>query len=323
MKITDFELFKPNSYSPFENNGKLYSINREPYLDIVLTDHCNANCSFCIADLIHDKLNLDFDKAKEKVIFAVKYMNVKEALLLGGEPTVSNILIPFIEFLKTLNLNKIIITTNGINLRNKKYREKVFSSGLTHLNISFMSLDEIEQSNVTKKNKALTFEDLMNICISAREHGIITRINNIYKGNNDDISKVAKFYFTLNRVVDSIKFSPLLKTDAFSVINIKTDWVKEHILSDKEYDDLFTEIENYYSKKHNVSVITNDELFGFVKNSMIPLDPPIILNWNQHGQMMKKVVEENKINNLKILPNNELSLSWNRELTNYYIKTCI
>ena len=80
-------------------------------------------------------------------------------------------------------------------------------------------------------------------------------------------------------------------------------------------------LKQFYIYKRAVSIITNDELFGFVKNSMIPIDPPIILNWNQHGQMMKKVVEEHKINNLKLLPNSELSLSWNREMNQYFIDT--
>ena len=118
MNVNNFEIFKMNSYHEFVNNGKTFLINREPYLDIVLTDYCNANCSFCIADLIHDKLKLDLEKFKEKVKFAVDNMGVKECLLLGGEPTMSTLLLPAIEYLKTLNLNKIIMTTNGIRLAN-------------------------------------------------------------------------------------------------------------------------------------------------------------------------------------------------------------
>ena len=69
MKIADFEVFKfgENKYIEFINNGKSYLLNKEPYLDIVLTDYCNANCNFCIADLIHKKLscNIDIFKAFE------------------------------------------------------------------------------------------------------------------------------------------------------------------------------------------------------------------------------------------------------------------
>jgi molybdenum cofactor biosynthesis enzyme MoaA len=250
-------------------------------------------------------------------------MRVKEALLLGGEPTTSAILVQFITYLKTLSLNKIIMTTNGLNLaRSETYREKVLGSGLTHLNISLMSLNEKEQAKVTHAKEPLTISDIRTISQTARKHDVKLRINNnIYKGNYETSYSLIAFYGIVKHYADSVKFSPLLKTDAFSVVDFKTEWVKQHILTDEAYDELFANLENYYADMHHLSIITNDEQFGFVKNSMIPLDVPIILNWNQHGQMMNKVVNEHKINNLKILPNGELSLSWNREMTQYFIKT--
>jgi sulfatase maturation enzyme AslB (radical SAM superfamily) len=311
MNIEDFELFKQNEYSLFSNNGREFLINREPYLDVVLTDFCNSNCNFCIGDLIHKKLNLDLDKAKDKIRFAVKNMKVKDCLLLGGEPTVSKILISMIEFLKTLNLNKIIITTNGIRLKkDESFRHELLSSGLTNINISVMSINE-EKLN-----------DIKVIAEEAHKHNVKVRINNnVWRNNNDSLESMLTFYDAVCPFVDSVKFSPLLKTDAFSVVETKTEWVHDNILSDEEYDELFASIENWFVSHRGISIITNNELFGFVKNSMIPLKIPILLNWNQHGKMMEKVTKEHKINNLKLLPNNELSLSWNRELTEYFINT--
>ena len=96
--------------------------------------------------------------------------------------------------------------------------------------------------------------------------------------------------------------------------SVKTEWAKTNNLADNQVFD---------SDKYNVSIIENDLQFGFVKNTMIPLKTPIILNWNfgAYTEMMKKVTKEHKINNLKILPNNELSLNWNREMSEYFIKT--
>ena len=321
MNITDFEIFKQNHYHKFVNGGREFLINQEPYLDVVLTDYCNANCSFCIGDLIHEKKKIDFNILKEKVAFAVKYMGVKDVLLLGGEPTVSPILIKVIKYLKTLPLSKIIMTTNGLLLaQNKTFRENVMSAGLTNLNISLMSINPEAQRKITKAKRELTLEDVEKIyCIASKNNVKIRINNNIFRGNNDTFEDALKFYRAIEYYCDSVKFSPLLKTDSFSVVPVKTDWVKEHILSDEEYDNLFSKIERHYSYLY--SIITNEEQFGFVKNSMIPLTTPIILNWNQHGQMMKKVTEEHKINNIKLLSINELSLSWNRESSQYFINT--
>lgn len=327
MKITDYEVFKfgENKYTEFVNNGKKYLLNKEPYLDIVLTDYCNSNCMFCIADLIHDKLNGDFEIFKQKVLFAVEKMNVKEVLLLGGEPTMSKMLIPMIEWLKTLNLDKIIMTTNGIRLaQNEEYRKQVLSSGLTNINISFMSIDINKQKNAVNSKYVLKVSDIKEIYNTAKKYNVNVRVNNnIFLNNNDTLSEIVEFYDQIYKYCDSVKFSPLLETDAFSVVDYKTIWSKTNRLADDQVLDLFNNIHTYYSDKYNVSIIENDLQFGFVKNTMIPLKCPIVLNWNFgcYTGMMKKVVNEHKINNLKLLSNNELSLSWNRDLSEYFILT--
>lgn len=327
MKISEYEVFKfgDNRYTAFINNGKTYLLNKEPYLDIVLTDYCNANCNFCIADLIHKKLNADFETFKKKVLFAVKNMNVREVLVLGGEPTMSKMLIPMITWLKTLNLDKIVMTTNGIRLAtDDAYREEVLSAGLTNLNISFMNIDVDKQKQITNSKYVIRVSDIKKIYETAKKYGVKVRINNnIFLGNNDCLIDIIEFYNAVYPYCDSIKLSPLLETDSFSVIDYKTQWAKDNRLSDDQTLGLFNEIQDYYSDKYNMAIIENDLQFGFVKNTLIPLKIPIVLNWNfaNFTGMMKRVVEENKINNLKLLSNNELSLSWNRELSEYFIKT--
>lgn len=327
MKISEYEVFKfgDNRYTEFKNNGKTYLLNKEPYLDIVLTDYCNANCLFCIADLIHDKLNGDFDVFKQKVLFAVEKMNVREVLLLGGEPTMSKMLLPMIEWLNTLGLDKIVMTTNGIRLaQNREYRERVLSSGLTNINISFMNIDIDKQGAIVNSKYTMKVSDLREIYKTANDNGVSVRINNnVFLGNNDTLIDVIDFYNQVNDCCDSVKISPLLETDAFSVVDIKTEWARANRLTDDQVLRLFNDIQNYFSDKYNVSIIENDLQFGFVKNTMIPLKKPIVLNWNfgNYTGMMKRVTEENKINNLKLLSNNELSLSWNREMSQYFIKT--
>lgn len=327
MKIADFEVFKfgENKYRPFRNNGKDYLLNKEPYLDIVLTDHCNANCNFCIADLIHNKLVCNMELFKEKIAFAVNHMGVREVLVLGGEPTMSKDLIPMIKYLKSLKLDKIIMTTNGIRLaKSPSFRKEVFESGLTNVNISFMNINPDKQNEVANSKCVMDVFELEKIYIDAKKYNVNLRINNnIFLDNNDTLEEVVKFYNCVSDYCDSVKFSPLLETDNFSVVDFKTKWAKENRLPDDVTLDLFNSIQQYFVDKNDVSIIENDLQFGFVKNTMIPLRKPIILNWNfgNFTGMMKKVTEEHKINNLKLLPNSELSLSWNRESYEYFIET--
>ena len=326
MNVQDYEIFKfsQNRYTEFENNGQSYLLNEHPYLDIVLTDKCNANCWFCCADLIHKKLDCDIEKFKAKILFAIEKMNVREVLLLGGEPTISKHLIPLIQWLSTLGLDKIVMTTNGMRMaKSPSYCSQLLTSGLTHINISFMNLDIGKRERIANAG-TIAITDIKKIHNVASSNGVKLRINNnIFRNNNDYLREVKLFYAMMSRYSDSIKFSPLLEVDSFSVVNVKTAWAKENRLPDETVESLFNEIQDYYANVHDVSVIHNDNQFGFVKNSLIPLKVPIILNWNfgNYTGMMSKVVNERKINNIKLLPNNELSLSWNREMPKYFINT--
>lgn len=326
MEVQNFEVFKfrENVYTKFINNKKEYLLNKNPYLDIVLTDYCNANCNFCIGDLVNKKETLNITIAKEKILFAIDNMHVNEVLLLGGEPTVNKNLTEYIGWLSSLNrLDKICMTSNGIKLvSDHMYLDEVMGSGLTHINISFMNIDLKKQSEVT--SRYLTIEAIQDIYIAAKKYNVKLRINNnIFKGNNDTIEKIVHFYNMCSYCCDSIKFSPILPVDDFSVSNTKTKWSKENLLHDNKLEYLFDRIERHYSFVNEVSIITNNNQFGFVKNSLIPLKTPIVLNWNfgKYTGMMEKVIKENKINNLKLLANGELSLSWNKHLPEYFIKT--
>lgn len=323
IEIEEFEVFKQFKYEKFVNEGRLFNLSSEPYLDIVLTDYCNSDCGFCIGNLSKNKSVGNKEVYKEKIKWAVDNMNVKEVLLLGGEPTTSTMLFDIIEFCTKLNLNKICITTNGYKLKDEQFRKRLLSSGITNINISLMNTNKEFQLKYNKGKGFLGYEDLYNIKNISKKNNVKVRINsNIWKGNLDTLRSVRDHYTILELLCDSIKFSPLLKVDSFSVTQETNDWVNSNILLDEEYDKLFNSIINHYELTNRVSSINNQYTFGFVRNTLIPLiKTPIILNWNQHGQMMNKVVTEKKINNIKLLTNNELSLSWNKEESDYFIKT--
>jgi len=319
IDIKDYEIFRKNEYKQFNNNGKIFNLNTYPYLDIVLGDHCNAKCRFCIGDLIDKKITCDSIIHKEKIKYVVDNMGVKEVLLVGGEPTIAYNLFTMIDFLNTLKLEKICLTTNGYRMVNDvEFCNKLLKSGITHLNLSLMSTDIDKQKYINQTNNFITIDNLKYIYELAHKYNVKIRINNnVFKDNNDTVEDILEFYNTVRPYCDSIKFSPLLKTDNFSVVDVVTQWVSANILSDNEYDNLWWSLENYFE---NYPIVRNKETFGFVEYSMIVKDIPIILNYNQHGQLRNKVIQEKKINNIKLLATGELSLSWNRNEKEYIIK---
>lgn len=320
MDTNNYEIFRKIDYKSFKNNGKEFLLSTYPYLDVVLTDHCNSRCKFCIAKLVHEKKICDIENHKKKIKYAVDNLGVKEVLLLGGEPTVYNNLFEMIDYCKTLDLNKVCITTNGHRMaQDSSYAEKLFSSGITHLNLSLMSLDEEKQKEISGSNTYVGLNDLSFFKFLADSNNVQIRINNnCFIGNNHHTRDIVEFYNSVKDYCHSVKFSPLLKTDTFSTVNEVTEFNRVHILSDLHYDNLWHKVEKTYS---DYPIVRNKETFGFVEYSMIMLPVPIILNYNQHGQLRRKVVEENKINNIKLLPTGELSLSWNREEKEYFINT--
>ena len=318
----NFEVFRKINYRPFENNGKQFLLSDYPYLDIVFNDHCNAKCKFCIGSLVHKKEWATLDFHRDKIKYAIENLGVKEVLLLGGEPTINTELFDYVSYLKTFNLNKICITTNGHKMsKDLKYAEQLFASGITHVNLSLMSLDEEKQLYISGSKTYVSLDHLKEFKKFADANGVSLRINNnCFKGNNDNLEDILDFYYKVKDHCHSVKFSPLLKTDSFSTINRVTEFNREHLLTDEHYDSLWKEVENHFS---HYPIVRNKETFGFVEYSQMLLPTPIILNYNQHGQLRNKIVKEGKINNLKLLSTGNLSLSWNREESDYFINTSV
>jgi len=311
-KIDNFEIFRYNDYSPITINNKHYNINQQPYLDVVLTDKCNRKCKFCIADLVDKKENCNADVFEKQIVYAIKNFGVRELLLVGGEPTISQGLFPLLNSLVPNyndELKKICITTNGDKLTNEKFRTRLFEY-VTHVNLSLMHTSIQRQVDIANKDTFITIEQLKEIYAAAKKQKVELRINaNIFKENLDGYQEVMEFYNTVKDYCDSVKFSPLLKVDNFSVVNKVTKFVKDNILSDKVYETLFNNIEAAYCK---YAIVRNPLTFGFVEYRMICMDTPIILNYNHRGMMADKA-KRGYINGIKLLTNGNLSLSWNKE----------
>jgi molybdenum cofactor biosynthesis enzyme MoaA len=311
-KLDNFEIFRANKYSPITINNKDYNINQQPYLDVVVTDRCNRKCKFCIADLVENKEQCKIRTTREQIDYAIENYNVKELLFVGGEPTIFSGLFDILDYFAVgpdFPLKKICITTNGDMLKKQKFRTRLFNS-VTHVNLSLMHTDIQKQANIADKNVGITINELKEIYTAAKEQHVELRINcNVFHGNLDGYQEIMEFYNIVKDYCDSVKFSPLLRVDDYSVVNEVVQFVKDNILSDEEYEQLFKNVEAAYCK---YPIVRNPLTFGFVEYSMICAETPIILNYNHRGMMADKA-RRGYINNIKLLTNGNLSLSWNKE----------
>ncbi len=301
IKNTDLEVLRECKYHRYD----IGLVSDRAYLSIVVTNACNKNCFYCINSETDKSLQLDINKALENIKRVVQKYKIKEAVLLGGEPTLHPRLFDFIEGLKDTGLERFGITTNGKKLLNNEFCERLACSGVSWINISTMTEPYYIYNHIKEANPDVKIR--LNI--------------NVYKTHNDTIESLIKLIEKRQGdCCDEMRISNLIFKDGFSVNNKNNEESAKYILSDKEYEDLFDGVLQYYMNE-GYSIIENPKALGFVKYYLIPLRHPVILNCNINSKVSDQVCENNittkKIHTFKCLVSGDISLSWN---TNNIIK---
>lgn len=277
------------------------------YLSVVATNACQCNCAYCINSLTDKSLSLPIDKAKENITKAVAKFGIKEAVILGGEPTIYPHLFELIQFLKeTCKLRRVGITTNGIALKDEAFLIRLVQTRIDFLNLSFHDDGEF-----------LTVHELKNIYNTFKAFATSTqklRINtNIWRGNHDTPSSLINFLEYISAYCDEIRVSNIIRKDAFSVNPQAVAEAEPMYMTDAAYTELFRQIINHYAEDY--TIIHNPAALGFVHYYLIPRRTPIIINWNIDSKVSEQVCEnnlgENKIHTIKCLVTGDISLSWN------------
>lgn len=309
IQTDSLEIFKNNIYLPDE----LGMVSNNAYLSIVTTNKCQCSCPYCINSLTDRFTDLPIDKAVNNIKRLVKKYKIKEAILLGGEPLMHPNLLELVSRLrKESGLEMLRMTTNGLGLlsmseeRIKKLVDK--ETGIQGINISHHN----------EKN-FMSYDKLREICTKIKEANpeIKIRINsNVWKGNLDDLVKITWHISKISNFADEMRLSNIIRKDSFSVNPNNKDEGLEMILSDEEYEKLFTNLINFYSSK-DLTIIENKLTLGFVRYFLIPTKMPIIVNWNIDSKVSEQICENDiknrKINTFKCLVNGEISLSWNTD----------
>ena len=297
---TELEVLRECKYNKYD----IGLVSDQAYMSVVLTNKCDRNCFYCINSQTDKTLELDIFPAFAKIKNCVQKYGIKEIVLLGGEPLLHPRLFDFIKMLKTLELRKIGLTTNG-DFLNRGIIIDLAKSGINFINIS------IDNFSVRKLREYKEFYSLF----KEFNDNLKVRVNtNVYRGNHDKLFDLLDFLTDLHDCCDEIRVSNLIFKDSFSVNNINSREAVDKIMSDEEYIKLFDDIQDYYEWKR-FPIIVNKKALGFVEYAAIMATPIIILNKNIDSDVSKQVcendIEEKKIHTFKCLVSGDISLSWN------------
>ncbi len=305
IRTNSLEIFKTNIYYPTD----IGMVSNNAYLSVVATNKCNRNCPYCINGETDHSLNMPIRKMVKNVSKLVDRYRIKEAIILGGEPTLHPDICGIIHGLKYAGIEIVRLTTNGIALTDELLEDMVMY-GLDGLNISYHYNGEF-----------ISLERLNHIHHKCQELGIKLRVNtNIWRGNHDSVASFTKFYDEeLKHNCDEVRVSNIIPKDGFSVNDSNNDTAAKMILSNDEYNDFFEGICEHYSKTQNLALIENPMTLGFVRYILIPTETPIIVNWNIGSKVAEQICENDisnrKINTFKCLVSGNISLSWNENNT--------
>ena len=302
---TSLEVLRECSYVKNENLGGMVSNNL--YLSVIATNACQRNCPYCINSLTDRSLSLPFEKATKNILKATKKFGIKEAVILGGEPTLYPRLIDLINFLKNdCKLRRVGFTTNGIRLVDDKYLISLIESGVDFINVSYHQDDEFISYKQLKQ--------IRKVFNKYRKENQKMRINtNVWKGNHDKFDDLMKWLDHISVCCDEIRLSNIIHKDSFSVNPDKVKEADKMYMSDSTYEKLFSKLIDYYKKDY--TIIYNPEALGFVNYYLIPKPVPIIVNWNIDSKVSEQVCENDiankKIHTVKCIVTGDISLSWN------------
>ncbi|MGC8972253.1 MAG: radical SAM/SPASM domain-containing protein [bacterium] len=106
-----------------------------------ITDLCNLRCKHCYQDRFDSKRDISIDLWKKVIIDMVLTLKLKgykslSINITGGEPLISPLLLPIMDFLEELDfIKEVNLITNGINLKSSYHRLNSYNK-LSYIKVS-------------------------------------------------------------------------------------------------------------------------------------------------------------------------------------------
>lgn len=145
-----------------------------------LTRNCLQRCRFCSNPPTGEDLTVEEMRADIDVLVNLGYDGI---ILTGGEPTMSPLLFPALEYATEKGLfNRMI--TNGQQFADRDFFKKAVDCGLQHIHVSLHSYRQEVHDFITQYPRA--WETLVSCLESVPEMGITADINTVICTYNSD-----------------------------------------------------------------------------------------------------------------------------------------
>ena len=175
---------------------------------IEVTSRCNLNCEFCFADAHGNETDPDMETIEMWYSRIIESGGPYNLQISGGEPTMREDLHEIISKATNMGFKFIQLNTNGINLKNYNYYEKLKNAGLKSIFLQFNDLTGTEMNKINSKD---IIQDKLKVIEYSAKLGIgVILVCTVVPNKNDNILwDIIEFGLKNAPTVRGVHFQPV------------------------------------------------------------------------------------------------------------------
>ena len=238
---------------------------------------------------------------------AFRLFDIRNVIILGGEATLDPAFWEktdaLIQAMEGKQVQHLILTTNGVMLRDQAFMRRLLASRIDAVNLSRMHHSQ-EANDAIFGRDTLTREEILTLCRQLHAAGKTLRLNvNVWRGNLDCMDAMDAFVRAFADCCDAVKFTPLMQTDMFGTVPEVTRFTRQNAIPENEIAGLWDQFIARHRLLRKASWV-----LGFVDYAETEaFGQQVIL---KYAQVEDKYDRETVIPTLKLYPNGCLSNEW-------------
>ncbi|TFG33933.1 radical SAM protein [Candidatus Thorarchaeota archaeon] len=180
---------------------------------IDVTNRCNMQCPICFAEATESKV---FEPTPDQVLAMLKNLRANlpaptaAVQFAGGEPTVSENLVKYVQWANDLEFRHIMIATNGLRIaKNPEYLQQLVEAGLKTLYLQFDGVTELPYIEMRGRDLRQVKSQVLDSARKANLDGIIL-VPTVARGiNADQLGAIIQYALDNRDIVRCVNFQPI------------------------------------------------------------------------------------------------------------------